>query len=357
MSSLLTQKITQRSSAILASAVLGFLLVLGVFTRITFPAFVLLPCLRLLPHFKRQPFSLLSLGLSALATASIAIITDTAFYNDGSMSLAHLRANPIITPLNNILYNSNSENLAQHGIHPYYQHLVANLPQLLGPVFPLLFFSSRKTLLLASAVCGVATLSAFPHQEARFLLPAVPLMLSSVRLPRLDVQRRTWIVVWVALNLVLGLLMGVYHQAGVVPTQVWLANHTNGTRAQTFWWKTYSPPVWLLDGSAQNHTTTDLMGMQGMVMLGQLQAAVGCTPDTVKQVDKSVYLVAPNSATFLDPYTGGTAPSRVKLREVWRYENHINMDDIDFGDDGVLGTLNRVVGRRGIVVWNVTGNC
>ena len=41
-------------------------------------------------------------------------------------------SNYIITPLNNLLYNSSYDNLAQHGIHPYYTHILINLPQILG---------------------------------------------------------------------------------------------------------------------------------------------------------------------------------------------------------------------------------
>jgi phosphatidylinositol glycan class Z len=41
----------QKRSAIAASVVLGFLLVFGSFNRITFPAFVVIPGIQLLPHF------------------------------------------------------------------------------------------------------------------------------------------------------------------------------------------------------------------------------------------------------------------------------------------------------------------
>lgn len=41
----------QKRSSLTSSAILGFLLVAGVFNRITFPAFVLIPGLQLLPHF------------------------------------------------------------------------------------------------------------------------------------------------------------------------------------------------------------------------------------------------------------------------------------------------------------------
>lgn len=41
----------------------------------------------------------------------------------------------VITPLNNLLYNMNTENLALHGIHPRYTHFAVNLPLLYGPLF------------------------------------------------------------------------------------------------------------------------------------------------------------------------------------------------------------------------------
>lgn len=49
----LIDSIQQRSS-LRASALLGCLVVFGIFNRITFPAFILLPGLYLLPHFLRK---------------------------------------------------------------------------------------------------------------------------------------------------------------------------------------------------------------------------------------------------------------------------------------------------------------
>ena len=43
----------QRSSG-LSSAILGFLVVFGIFNRITFPAFLMIPSVHLLPHFYRK---------------------------------------------------------------------------------------------------------------------------------------------------------------------------------------------------------------------------------------------------------------------------------------------------------------
>ena len=45
---------SQQHDSLLSSAILGLLLTFGVFNRITFPAFVLVPCLYLIPHFLRK---------------------------------------------------------------------------------------------------------------------------------------------------------------------------------------------------------------------------------------------------------------------------------------------------------------
>ena len=46
-----TNTILQQQSSLLSSTVLGIVAVFGVFNRITFPAFLLIPGLRLIPHF------------------------------------------------------------------------------------------------------------------------------------------------------------------------------------------------------------------------------------------------------------------------------------------------------------------
>lgn len=250
--------------------------------------------------------------------------------------------------MNNLRYNASSVNLANHGIHPYYQHVLANLPQLLGPAYPLLFFSFRKTYRLASAISGVLLLSVFPHQEARFLLPAVPLILSSIRLPKRSI--RTWIAVWVVFNVVMGFLMGVFHQGGVVPVQMFLAKQDHVTHA--FWWKTYSPPIWLLNGRNADMVTKDLRGMSGDRMVEELLAVTSCA-DAGPNRKESVVLVAPRSATFLDQYKGLNKGKDLMLKKIWSYQNHLNLDDMDFAEDGFWATLTRVVGRRGLAVWEV----
>jgi GPI mannosyltransferase 4 len=133
--------------------------------------------------------------------------------------------------------------------------------------------------------------------------------------------------------------MGVYHQGGIVPTQVFLSKQPDATNA--IWWKTYSPPIWLLNGKNEVLKTHDIMGMKGPLMLRELSALATChNPST-------------NNTASLDE----TEEPGLRFKEVWRYSRHLNLDDLDVGDDGFWATIKRVVGRRGLVAWRVTKDC
>jgi phosphatidylinositol glycan class Z len=54
----------RQSSSIFASAILAFVVVFGIFNRITFPAFLLIPGLRLLPHFVKRYIRIVPIILS-----------------------------------------------------------------------------------------------------------------------------------------------------------------------------------------------------------------------------------------------------------------------------------------------------
>ncbi|PHH85170.1 hypothetical protein CDD83_797 [Cordyceps sp. RAO-2017] len=351
----------RQSSSLLSSTVLGVVVVFGLFNRITFPAFLLIPAFRLIPHFLNNPSSFAVLALAALFTTATAIALDTAFYASEPITWARLLTNPVITPLNNFLYNSATDNLAQHGLHPWYQHLLGNIPQLLGPAAVLLFTQPHLSIRLYSAISGLVVLSIFQHQEARFLLPTVPLILSSVRLPKSRTVLRLWVAAWIAFNLFFGVLMGIYHQGGIVPGQVFMSNQPDATQA--IWWKTYTPPIWLLNGKNQVLQTRDVMGIKGEALFEQLTELATCdTPADRRNKEylkekNGTYLIAPASATWLDPYLSNKGLKGLRFREVWRYRRHLNLDDMDFGDDGVWNTLSRVIGRRGLIAWRVTKSC
>ncbi|KAI2788265.1 GPI mannosyltransferase 4 [Penicillium oxalicum] len=360
----------QRSSYF-SYAVFSFIIVVGIFNRITFPAFLLIPGLQLLPYFRRKPSSLLAIVGFGIFFTLIAITDDTIFYRPSFSFLAGVR-HPVITPLNNLLYNSDTSNLANHGLHPRHQHFTVNLIQLLGPAYIVMILSIfrkpsipkwLRNVRATSALSATLLLSIFPHQEPRFLIPCVPLILSCIRIRR----SRIFLAAWIIFNVAMGFLMGVYHQGGIVPAQLAMRDIISTNTASqgvksnpdtsVFWWKTYSPPHWLL-GAGNSSTpaiaTLDLMGISGLELIRRLDQAVPPC-GTISPV----YLVAPTSANFLDEYTATGTPRTpdLQLYRLWSYRKHLNLDDLDFGDDGVVPTLKRVVGRRGLGVYSVRRSC
>ena len=286
---------------------------------------------------------------------------DTTFYNPTS-SFRSLLTSPTITPLNSLLYNTSTSNLASHGLHPHYQHLLASLPLLLGPALLLLptMRASPPRLPIIAAASGTLLLSAIPHQEARFLLPVVPLFLSSIHLPRSKPHTRYWLGTWIAFNLAFGVLMGLFHQGGVIPTQIWVGNqhHTpdqgemQTNLTEVLWWRTYSPPIYLLGHSPVK--TSDLMGLPLPALEARIQQALGGECDPHKRIG----LVAPWSSADLDGLRDGSDGKRgLVFAERYRWARHLNLDDLDIPREGVLGTMGRVLGRAGLVVWEVGRVC
>ena len=149
-----------------------------------------------------------------------------------------------------------------------------------------------------------------------------------------------------------GLLMGIYHQGGVVPAQLWLGQHQPDiANTQVFWWRTYSPPMWLLGGKGV--PTVDLMGMKAEKMKERVVNVMG---DCQARKSKSVGLVAPRSSLELDVWRKD-AGEELDFERLWLHTRHLNLDDLDFEGDGVWGTLERAVGRRGLVIWKIRRNC
>ncbi|KAK6193059.1 hypothetical protein LQW54_012844 [Pestalotiopsis sp. IQ-011] len=297
----------------------------------------------------------------AFSPQLIAVSLDTSFYTPHSINWSDLVRKPVITPWNNLRYNLSPANLAQHGVHPWYQHLLVNIPTLLGPAAGLLFFQPHLSLRLYSAISGIFVLSVFQHQEARFLLPSIPLILSSVQLPKNATALKIWVGAWIAFNVALSILMGLYHQGGIVPGQVFLSKQPDAT--EVIWWKTYMPPIWLLNGKNEVLRTQDVMDLEGSKLLEELDRLATCdTPadrrnnEYLKEFN-GTYLVAPLSATWLDTYLPNKGLDGLRFREVWRHRQHLNLDDLDWAEDGVWATLGRVVGRRGLAVWRVTKSC
>ncbi|KAF9358569.1 alpha 1,2 mannosyltransferase [Mortierella sp. AD094] len=246
---------------------LGILFSIGIFTRITFilygfPLGVMFLYLNAKVSFNQKK-SLLS-GLSQFTLTCIplalgiglmsafAILIDSIYFgklviynrkDDLNFSLFQLlftspldwinlsyRGSFTVTMINNLQYNMDVNNLAEHGLHPRYLHLLLNFPVLfvsLGIIGLITVFQKLKarqlrsdsklvTALTYSGICGISLLSTMPHQEARFLTPLIlPLVISlSGRISKLG--RKFW-PLWLLLNGVLAIVFGLLHQSGIVP--------------------------------------------------------------------------------------------------------------------------------------------
>jgi GPI mannosyltransferase 4 len=332
----------------------------------------------------------------------VAVATDTAFYAGPASTTSfgalfkHLFKAPVITPLNNLRYNTQNSNLALHGLHPHHQHFLINLPQLLGPALvPLLtslqpFTTSKLNAILAnprltSALTGTFILSLIPHQELRFLIPCIPLLLTCIRLPTSERWRRNFWISWTLFNALMAVLMGIYHQGGVIPAQIAMpqvVKSANTSDVIVFWWKTYPAPTYLIGAPSLqpesnrtlNVTTVPLMGLSEQGVKQVLLDSTYTTDCAGKQKSSSsspaVFLAAPLSAHLFDnqradlpehflireeekPAGGRT----LLLKKQYIYHKHLNLDDMDFAEDGVLGTIGRVFGRPGLGVWRVHRDC
>jgi phosphatidylinositol glycan class Z len=129
----------------------------------------------------------------------------------------------VLTPLNSLLYNSDRRNLASHGEHPHWTHVVVNMQLLFSPIWLLTTLGGRSPVLMdarlrltmrAVCFCALCALSIAPHQEARFLLP----LLVPVAALTADVTTQSSIMrnFWKAFNIMLGCFFGFVHQAAVV---------------------------------------------------------------------------------------------------------------------------------------------
>ncbi|CDS07737.1 hypothetical protein LRAMOSA01686 [Lichtheimia ramosa] len=249
-----------------SSLVLGSLLVAGVFTRITFVLFGLpIGVAYLYNGFtssqpKRFLSSLIPFIFGATLVAIVFVLADSLYYGTIQVmmdnvpltdfvqvmdaitypqKLLTIRASgfPVLTPLNNLMYNSDKSNLEQHGLHPLYLHFLVNFPMLFGPLVLGAVAAVTKAneqhvvyrTLAAIVVFGLGGLSFVPHQEARFLAPLLVPLILIFTWNRTKLSRTFW-VIWMLFNLITGFIFGYLHQGGVVPSMMYLQQQTLGLR-------------------------------------------------------------------------------------------------------------------------------
>lgn len=284
---------------------------------------------------------------------------DTRFFTDADFFLENLKVdlwqNVTLTPLNFIRYNLDSNNLASHGIHPQVTHLFVNLPMLCLPLYlsfymevasvyfhkgkssmPTFISSTSRTFLGLCFFTPVLLLSVFPHQEARFLMPAViPLVLlysEYVTFPS-GLPNVPWIV-W---NLLGCVVFGLLHQAGMIPCLA----HINGmltnqqatgpTSYHVVFFHTYMPPRHLLMRQLELEANSDselhvhdMMGSERIAMLMKVDSLMRKISKTTSKGE--VYVVSPAS---LDPiFCKKNVKNNFKL--LHSFSPHLSMEDPPF---------------------------
>ncbi|ETO28749.1 hypothetical protein RFI_08378 [Reticulomyxa filosa] len=202
----LRQLAVQTKSFAIRNALVGGVFAIGIFVRFTFVVFAF-PYLLFLTfdnliiwrNLSEQKVAVwkmtlysswcsLVLLISFLITSAIIVQWDNDYFYRGQRNGIAL-----ITPIQALLYNSKTDNLSAHGIHPFYLHLVINMQMLFGPMFVYLVFDVLQSrglssefidklripldkrmfyyALLANIFLSLFALSLVPHQEPRFLLP------------------------------------------------------------------------------------------------------------------------------------------------------------------------------------------
>lgn len=330
------------------SALLAVVITLGVFNRITFPVFLFLPSIVLFVKFYLRSWrSLMVLGLTAALTAFSFIYVDTAIYGGSDW---------IIAPWNNFKYNLDESNLAQHGLHPRYIHILVNFPQIVGPAI-LFLRPPRKSLRgwftdipVLSVISGLSLLSVFKHQELRFLVPLAPLALMSLNFNKY--WKTYGVKIWIAFNIIMAIIMGVLHQGGIVPLLGVMSEEPLGVHV---WWKTYSPPTWIYANQRLISSTTNFV--DGMEKVDNVPFSIvhdhvvdlkGCDEQlldhTLNQFllqNATVQVIAPDSVgdrlkSLQDNY---------KFQSLQRWPLHLDLDHIDLSSN-LLGITRYAVSRK-----------
>ncbi|KAI0929168.1 hypothetical protein AcW1_006188 [Taiwanofungus camphoratus] len=302
--------------------------VLGTYTRLTFIAFAFPVALEICKWTLQRVSSaktlrcsrsltraslLLLLGFVSIVAAFVLTMIDTVYFR-GNLST------PVLTPVNFLLYNISPDNLAEHGLHPRWLHVFVNLPMVVGP--GLVYYGilagaevlktpgkseqgvveSMKKTCVYVIVASLAVLSVQPHQEPRFLIPLlVPFIVLVVQSGRVQRAGRLFWATWFVVNIILGVIFGIFHQGGIVPSLFYLHDEIDlaSTKAlmvaerqtvDVIYWKTYMPPFHLLNIPKQDVrsgqiTLTDLAGATSDALIQRL-----CAPSST---NTQTFLVAP----------------------------------------------------------------
>lgn len=257
--------------------IIALIIVVGTFNRPTFIVFAIVPyyywLFSVVPmryYVTHVAEKLFYSGMCGVFISAVYVVIESFYYGS---CFFHLDPNfsgftsflrqLTITPLNFIRYNTNSENLAEHGLHSRFTHAAVNCPLLFGVLVLLaaleaqrLFkrivlrravdVDSARLFLLQCFLLPLALLSIFPHQEPRFLIPLLAPL--SILYADKVCSSCTLYVSWIVSNLLLATFFGAVHQGGLVPSLVYLQKSLTQTTSHdhVVFYHTYMPPRHLL---------------------------------------------------------------------------------------------------------------
>jgi len=279
---------TKEMSNIPRAIMISMLIVVGVFNRPTFVVYAAVPYLWWLfsDGVNGVMIKVVDSMLTAVPLSIVLIICDSVYF--GHLDINNVNAadlgdimsvvasNLTVTPLNFVLYNTQLDNLADHGIHPRFTHFVVNMP-LLFSVLSISFFYDvfwwwmmavglrswklvsmyrRNLMLVMCCLVPVILLSLFPHQEPRFLIPLLPIL--AAKYARQITSERLVAFFWIVANISGCLFYGCLHQGGVVPCLGHLQEtQLTSVDRHVIFWHTYTAPQHLLLLPEQSSLTQD----------------------------------------------------------------------------------------------------
>ncbi|KNF01215.1 hypothetical protein PSTG_05572 [Puccinia striiformis f. sp. tritici PST-78] len=192
-----------------------------VWVRVSYISFAL-PIVLIVGYTRLSRSFVFTVGFTGLLGMSILIWLDCLYFDRW----------PTIAPISLLLYNLDKKNLAEHGTHPRYLHLLVNGPIIFGPslwltgwcqIWARLRLSSPTIvkLSIASLISGTLLLSIQPHQEPRFLLPLIfPLTIlcsHSLSKSRSSKFKKLFWFAHLSHSVITVVLFGYLHQGGLQP--------------------------------------------------------------------------------------------------------------------------------------------